>query len=127
MKTHTLYRFYDAAGTLLYIGITMSPPRRFAAHRNSQWWWNQVASIDLEQFPCRANVLFAEFWAIQSETPLFNVTHNNQSGRGDVENVVMDDCWWALRDQELERQADEYESPFDSDDLVPVIHFTGTG
>lgn len=119
VKTHTLYRFFDSNGALLYVGITLSPPQRFAQHRSSKWWWTRVACIELDSFPTRAAVLVAEQSAIESERPRYNVLHNEK----DLEHLalaaavdaVFDDHWWAVRDQVLERQADEYE--FQPDDL----------
>jgi hypothetical protein len=40
----TLYRFYDASGRLLYVGIAGNPGRRFAQHGRDKSWWSQVAS-----------------------------------------------------------------------------------
>lgn len=33
VREHTLYRFYDSAGVLLYVGITSSLPARIEHHR----------------------------------------------------------------------------------------------
>ena len=50
---NTLYRFYANDGTLLYIGITISPPQRFKQHSRDKAWWNEVARIELVQFNSR--------------------------------------------------------------------------
>src|SRR5699024_9013718 len=47
-----LYRFYDSAGRLLYVGITMDLSRRLAKHRQRDWW-PDVAEADYEYFPGR--------------------------------------------------------------------------
>lgn len=43
--THALYRFYDAAGALLYVGITIDPGSRWRSHAHDKPWWQQVAQI----------------------------------------------------------------------------------
>lgn len=35
MSQYCLYRFYDRAGVLLYVGITMNPVARWRQHRHS--------------------------------------------------------------------------------------------
>jgi hypothetical protein len=60
----TLYRFYDASGVLLYVGITCKPYLRFATHRKRTDWWELADSCQLERFPTRAAALGAETDAI---------------------------------------------------------------
>lgn len=73
---HALYRFYDAADVLLYIGITVHLPARLSRHRDEKEWWRSVARMTVEQFPDRDAVLAAEKAAIRIERPLHNVQHN---------------------------------------------------
>lgn len=73
---HALYRFYDAQGSLLYIGITLNPSQRWATHSKDKPWWSDVANITIEQHPDRASVLAAERAAILAEGPRHNVVHN---------------------------------------------------
>ena len=75
-RLHALYRFFDAEGRLLYIGISMNPPYRFGQHADDKPWWAEVARIAMETFPDRSAVLAAERRAIQTEQPLYNVVHN---------------------------------------------------
>lgn len=72
---HTLYRFYNAEGHLLYVGITSNPPARFSQHRQQKQWWSDVATIQLEQFADRDQLAAAEIKAIRQEKPLHNITH----------------------------------------------------
>jgi predicted GIY-YIG superfamily endonuclease len=74
---HALYRFYDADGVLLYVGITADPGVRFKKHRHDKEWWTQVATIRIQKLPTRAAVLAAEKKAISDERPLWNIAHNN--------------------------------------------------
>ncbi len=75
-NAHVLYRFYSATGQLLYVGITMNPPRRFKNHRDSKSWWDQVSGITVENYASRSELEQAERRAIQVERPLHNVVHN---------------------------------------------------
>lgn len=73
---HALYRFFDSAGALLYVGITFDPGSRWRKHRDGKPWWTEVARIDIETHPDRNAVLQAEEAAIRAEHPLHNVAHN---------------------------------------------------
>lgn len=76
MTAHVLYRFYDAHGHLLYVGITQNPPSRFRSHEETKTWWELVADIKLETFASRLELAVAERAAITAEVPFYNVTHN---------------------------------------------------
>jgi GIY-YIG catalytic domain len=73
---HVLYRFYDRSDHLLYVGITNNPAARFKQHEHGKDWWNQVASITLEQHASRQALMDAERAAIIAERPAHNVVHN---------------------------------------------------
>lgn len=74
-RPHALYRFFDATGVLLYIGITSDIPARLKQHGSDKPWWLDVARIAIDPFPDRQSVLAAEKRAIQTEAPLWNVQH----------------------------------------------------
>lgn len=80
-RHHALYRFYDADGVLLYIGITASVPTRLTRHRDNKPWWTHVTRIDIEHHPDRDTVLAAEKAAIKAERPRWNVVHNRDDIR----------------------------------------------
>lgn len=67
-----LYRHFDAAGRLLYVGISLHALHRLAQHRGSPWY-AQIARVDIEVHPSRTAALCAEARAIAQERPLFNV------------------------------------------------------
>jgi predicted GIY-YIG superfamily endonuclease len=71
-QTHALYRFYDATGTLLYVGITADPGARWRSHARGKPWWHEVRGVSLETYPDRASVLAAETRAIAVENPRHN-------------------------------------------------------
>lgn len=70
-----LYRCYNAAGELLYVGVSMSVKTRLAAHGRERQWWPEVARITKEHFSTRAEALDAEFDAITSGQPRYNCVH----------------------------------------------------
>jgi len=67
-----LYRYFDAAGELLYVGISFHAIVRAGAHRNSAEWWAQVHTMTVERFPTRELAAAAELVAIRTEGPRFN-------------------------------------------------------
>jgi hypothetical protein len=69
----TLYRFYDAEDTLLYVGITSGGPRRWREHEAFPSWWAQVARSTVEHFPDRESAAAAEWAAVLAEGPSHNV------------------------------------------------------
>lgn len=79
-----LYRLFDAAGRLLYIGIAVSPRTRWYAHREEKSWWPEVARETIEWFPSRVQAESAEKAAIKTEAPMYNVTHSLNRKRGDA-------------------------------------------
>lgn len=68
-----LYRLFGATEELLYIGVAFDPKVRFVQHRKAKWW-HQATRHTLEWFPTRAEAEAAETAAIQSESPLYNIT-----------------------------------------------------
>lgn len=75
MKPTTLYRFYDADGGLLYIGITSVGPNRWLDHEEHRAWWSKVARSVVEHFPDRSGAMAAEAAAIRAERPPHNTVH----------------------------------------------------
>lgn len=71
-----LYRLYSADETLLYIGISADPDRRFKQHRDAKPWWPQVAQKTIEWHPSRNRALAEEADAIKAEAPAYNIEHH---------------------------------------------------
>lgn len=69
----SLYRLFDAEGSLLYVGITFLLPRRIQQHSAVQMWWNAVARIEVEHFADRLAAGAAEIRAINTESPQYNI------------------------------------------------------
>lgn len=77
-RSHILYRFYNDADELLYVGITANPSRRLERHRHEKDWWSDVSRIDIEHFTDRHTVLAAERTAIETEKPRHNIRMNER-------------------------------------------------
>jgi transcriptional regulator with XRE-family HTH domain/predicted GIY-YIG superfamily endonuclease len=68
-----LYRFFDADGTLLYVGITNDTGARWKQHSKNAEWWPQVAANTVEWHPTRMEAADAESCAIKEERPIHNL------------------------------------------------------
>lgn len=72
---HHLYRHFDAAGQLLYVGVSVHALVRLCDHKKeSEWFW-RIARIDVTAYATRDDALRAERLAIRREKPRFNVQH----------------------------------------------------
>lgn len=67
-----LYRLYDAAERLLYVGISTQPETRWTQHATDKPWWSLVRRRAVEWHPDRAAAEGAERSAVQTEEPLYN-------------------------------------------------------
>lgn len=76
----TLYRFYTRTGRLLYVGQTVNPGGRFAAHRDEKTWWRHVARIEINRYDSKRALLNAEAVAIRNERPVYNIALNPTGG-----------------------------------------------
>jgi predicted GIY-YIG superfamily endonuclease len=74
---NTLYRFYDSGDSLLYIGITIDPSRRFVEHKQTKPWWANIARITLEHYDDHATLVAAERIAIAIQKPRYNIAMND--------------------------------------------------
>jgi hypothetical protein len=72
-----LYRYFDGAGDLLYVGISIDPDARWKSHLyGSAEWPKLAASRTDEWFDTREAAEAAEFVAIKTEKPRFNGMYN---------------------------------------------------
>lgn len=74
---YVLYRFYSAAGDLLYIGSTLMVVPRIRTHRRNTPWFSEIAKIALEPVEGNAKglALRAERLAVFTEQPKYNVMY----------------------------------------------------
>lgn len=75
-----LYRFFDAEGRLLYVGIAVDFEVRREQHQKKAKWWPDQVRYEVEWLPDRASALAAELRAIQTEGPLHNVRGTGRAG-----------------------------------------------
>lgn len=71
-EPHFVYRYYADDGQLLYVGCTIEPKARHAAHRRSSSWYGDAVRYRQTVFPSRAYALEVEKLAIQTERPVHN-------------------------------------------------------
>lgn len=74
---HYLYRHFNDAGELLYVGVTMSVFKRTSEHEDREWF-PTVRTITVEVFETRDAVLAAEVDAIKAEGPIYNIRSSTQ-------------------------------------------------
>lgn len=68
-----LYRYYDRAGCLLYVGVSKSAVVRAMQHEHSAGWWDRWAVMRRHVYPTRELALAAEREAIAVERPAYNI------------------------------------------------------
>jgi predicted GIY-YIG superfamily endonuclease len=72
-----LYRLYDEAGQLLYIGISNRAARRWIQHLVTKPWSAEIQRMERGlSFENREDAHQAERLAIMAEAPRYNITHN---------------------------------------------------
>jgi predicted GIY-YIG superfamily endonuclease len=72
----SVYRYYDAAGRHIYVGVTSRGPQRQAQHAVTAGWWPHVRSQDVEHLDTREAALRREKWLIERHRPPFNIQHH---------------------------------------------------
>jgi hypothetical protein len=71
-----LYRLYNAYGQLLYVGISYNALTRFSTHSGDKEWWQEVHDVTITHYDDRVIALCAEYVAIRTEHPRYNIMHN---------------------------------------------------
>jgi predicted GIY-YIG superfamily endonuclease len=67
-----VYRLFDGAGNLLYVGISKDPFVRWQEHQ-SKAWWRRVARYEVQWFPSRAEARAEEKRAMADDGAAHNV------------------------------------------------------
>ena len=80
LERTALYRLFNEAGALLYVGITNDPDVRWSCHARQKDWWPEVHSRTIEWKPTRAEAEAAEAEAIGREGPRWNVIRPDANG-----------------------------------------------
>lgn len=77
LEGHYVYRCYDEAGRLLYVGHSGDLRERASAHRKFAAWWPLMATTRLVgPFPSKEAARAAERAAIEREAPRHNTQCN---------------------------------------------------
>jgi hypothetical protein len=92
-----VYRVYDEAGRLIYIGASRAVEARFQVHEQQSWWHNLIGRIETVDYPTMQAAFAAEMVAIQEEQPAFNARHTT-SGPVLTEDDVDVACRWLQQD-----------------------------
>jgi hypothetical protein len=69
----SVYRLFDDAGTLLYVGITAKGLKMQMEHAAAHHWYDDVSNIAVEHYPTRESARAVEKMAILAEHPLHNI------------------------------------------------------
>ena len=69
---HWVYTCVDAAGEIIYVGVTSTGLRRHREHGRGSGWWTEVATIRVEHFPTRVEALAVEAERIERLNPDYN-------------------------------------------------------
>lgn len=86
MQTY-LYRHFNKAGALLYIGIATDVERRTKQHKSSVWGAS-ITRTTIKTYSTRIKAAIAELQAIEKERPLHNVMPGDER-RTKLANAVM--------------------------------------
>lgn len=74
--TASVYKYFDKAGILIYVGITECGIVRNRQHNESKEWWKFVHRQQIEHFPSREQAHEREVQLIERFRPPFNKQHN---------------------------------------------------
>lgn len=84
-KPHTVYRCFNVAGALLYVGCTHDLKKRLAQHRGQSTnplsrapWYDLVAVVTTEEHPDAASGYAREAEVVRDERPAFNVAYHGK-------------------------------------------------
>jgi GIY-YIG catalytic domain. len=71
-RATAVYRFFDASGRLLYVGIAFDPAERWKHHASKTRWWKDAVDNTIEWYDTRAEAERAEKTALRYEKPIYN-------------------------------------------------------
>jgi predicted GIY-YIG superfamily endonuclease len=72
LEPHCIYRVFNTAGDLLYIGCSRTPCARLSVHGSSQSWAAEMARIEIVWFENEPEAKRAEAEAVRTESPRHN-------------------------------------------------------
>lgn len=71
-----IYRFFDADGTLIYVGQTADPFNRLRLHGVETAWADEIVRVEIHRVKTRRDARLLERQVIADEAPLYNVHFN---------------------------------------------------
>lgn len=73
-----VYELYAEDGTLMYVGLTNRPNKRFKEHQSDKAWWNHtdMSKTIITWYPNRKEASYAEATQIKALRPIYNQLHN---------------------------------------------------
>jgi hypothetical protein len=78
MSVGMIYRCYDAADGLLYVGMTGDWIKREKVHARNTRWWSEVARVSFENCADWGAATVRDVEVIQAESPRYNVINNKR-------------------------------------------------
>ena len=90
MKTYYLYRFFDAEGALLYIGVTYDVQIRAVRHKCKSEWFSEAHHMSVECVGTHKRIAWAaEKEAINFERPKYNINSLKRNGVTPTEKFML--------------------------------------
>lgn len=68
-----VYRYFNGAGLVLYVGVSQDFSKRWATHSKQQVWWDQVARCTVDFYASWPEATEVEDIAIATERPVYNL------------------------------------------------------
>lgn len=68
-----LYKVFNRADNLLYVGITHNPVERMKSHKSHSIWWEDKEQMTWQSFETRHEAEIAERLSIKNDNPVFNI------------------------------------------------------
>jgi hypothetical protein len=84
-----VYRIYDNADVLLYVGISFTPKTRWRSH-TSATWWPRVHRHTVEWYPDRPTARAVELAVIHADQPVGNIA---ETPRNDTKPHIARAAW----------------------------------
>ena len=76
-----LYRHFNSAGELLYVGISLRALNRLGQHRDHSGWFHSISKVEIVHYETRQESCEAERIAIADENPKHNIIRATPKSR----------------------------------------------
>lgn len=73
-RPHDVYKAFNAAGELLYVGISINVFNRLREHEKYAGWVRDASTLRVVRYADRRQAMAEEARTIRDEAPLWNVT-----------------------------------------------------